>query len=92
MGHIILAFVMRSEKEPLSVIGPLSNRIMDLWAILAFAFLIITQTVPPVTSQLKLAPIRAEQFIIILVFAIIAIAWREVAKAIAYKLNQKSQR
>jgi Ca2+-transporting ATPase len=89
MGHIILAFVMRSEKEPLSVIGPLSNKIMDLWAILAFAFLIITQTVPPVTSQLKLATIGAEQFIIILVFAIIAIAWIEVAKAIAYKLNQK---
>jgi hypothetical protein len=63
---------------------------MDLWAVLAFAFLIIAQTVPPVTSQLKLAPIGAEQFVIILAFALIAIIWREIAKTITYKLNQKT--
>jgi Ca2+-transporting ATPase len=91
MGHIILAFVMRSEKEPLSVLGPLSNKIMDLWAVLAFAFLIVAETVPPVTSQLKLAPIAAEQFAMILGFALIAVVWREVAKTILYKLNQKPQ-
>jgi Ca2+-transporting ATPase len=85
MGHIILAFVMRSEKEPLSAIGPLSNRIMDLWAVLAFTFLIVALTVPPITSQLKLAPIAAGQFAIILGFALIAIIWREIAKTIQYK-------
>jgi Ca2+-transporting ATPase len=85
MGHIILAFVMRSEKEPLSAIGPLSNRIMDLWAVLAFTFLIVALTVPPITSQLKLAPIAAGQFAIILSFALIAIIWREIAKTILYK-------
>jgi Ca2+-transporting ATPase len=85
MGHIILAFVMRSEKEPLSAIGPLSNRIMDLWAVLAFTFLIVALTVPPITSQLKLAPIAPGQFAIILGFALIAIIWREIAKTILYK-------
>ena len=87
MGHIILAFVMRSEKEPLSVLGPLSNRIMDLWAVLAFTFLIVALTVPPVTSQLKLAPVAAGQFAIILGFALLAIFWREIAKFILYKRN-----
>jgi Ca2+-transporting ATPase len=87
MGHIILAFVMRSEKEPLSALGPLSNRIMDLWAVLAFTFLIVALTVPPITSQLKLAPIAAGQFAIILGFALIAIIWREIAKTIQYKRN-----
>jgi len=85
MGHIILAFVMRSENEPLYAIGPLSNRIMDLWAVLAFAFLIVAETVPPVTRQLKLAPIPAEQFAIILGFALIAIIWQEIPKTILYK-------
>jgi Ca2+-transporting ATPase len=85
MGHIILAFVMRSEKEPLSALGPLSNRIMDLWAVLAFTFLVVALTVPPVTSQLKLAPIAAGQFAIILGFALIAIIWREITKTIQYK-------
>jgi Ca2+-transporting ATPase len=89
MGHIILAFVMRSEKEPLYVLGPLSNRVMSLWAVLAFGFLIVTQTVSPVTSQLKLAPIAAGQFVLILGFALIAIIWREIAKTILYRLNPK---
>ncbi|HXX86829.1 MAG TPA: cation-transporting P-type ATPase [Candidatus Acidoferrum sp.] len=89
MGHIILAFVMRSEKEPLSVLGPLSNKIMDLWAVLAFAFLIVALTIPPITSQLKLASIGPEQFIIILAFDLVAIIWQEIAKYILYKRNPK---
>jgi Ca2+-transporting ATPase len=89
MGHIILAFVMRSEKEPLYALGPSSNKIMDLWAVLAFIFLIGAQTIPLVTSQLKLAPIAPEQFAIILGFALIAITWREIAKTVLYKLNPK---
>jgi len=89
MGHIILAFVMRSEKEPLSALGPLSNRIMDLWAVLAFTFLVVALTVPPVTSQLKLAPIAPGQFAIVLGFALLAISWQEIAKFILYKRNPK---
>jgi Ca2+-transporting ATPase len=89
MGHIILAFVMRSDKTPLYALGPLSNRIMDLWAVLALTFLVIAMTVPPVTSQLKLAPIGAGQFAIILGFALIAIIWREIAKIVLYKRNPK---
>jgi Ca2+-transporting ATPase len=84
MGHIVLAFVMRSEKVPLAVLGPFSNRVMDLWATLAFGFLIVALTVPPITSQLKLTPIGPEQFAIILGFALIAIMWREIAKMIIY--------
>jgi Ca2+-transporting ATPase len=84
MGHIILAFGMRSEKVPLAILGPLSNRIMDLWAVLAVGFLIVALTVSQITSQLKLAPIAPEQFAIILGFALIAIGWREIVKIILY--------
>jgi len=89
MGHIILAFVMRSEKEPLYKLGLLSNRIMDLWAVLAFAFMIIAVTVPPVTSQLKLAPVSLPQMAIIFGFDLVAIIWQEIAKTIMYKLNPR---
>ena len=95
IGHILLAFVMRSEKEPLYVLGPFSNRIMDLWAVLAFTFLISALTIPPLTSLLKLAPsihappIGPAQFAIILVFAIAAIMWREIAKMIMYWRSKK---
>jgi Ca2+-transporting ATPase len=95
MGHIILAFVMRSEKEPLYALGSLSNKIMDLWAVLAFAFLIAALAIPPVTSLLKLAPsthalpIAPGQFAIILGFAVVAIIWREIVKMIMYWRNPK---
>lgn len=85
MGHIILAFVMRSEEEPLYALGPFANRIMDLWAVLAFAFLVAALTVPPVTSQLKLAPIAPLQFATIFVFAFVAIFWREIAKTVLFR-------
>jgi P-type Ca2+ transporter type 2C len=45
IGHIILAFVLRSENEPLISIG-FSNKIMNLWAIAASAFLLIAIVVP----------------------------------------------
>jgi Ca2+-transporting ATPase len=84
MGHIILAFVMRSENEPLYVLGPLSNRIMDLWAILAFSFLFIAVAVPAVGVQLKLSTLTASQFGLILAFAILPIIWREIAKLLTF--------
>ena len=89
MGHIILAFVMRSENEPLSTLGPLSNKIMDLWAVLAFGFLIAALTIPPVTSLLKLAPVAPGQFAIIFGFALVAILWREIAKLLLFKPTAK---
>jgi len=84
MGHIFLAFVMRSENEPLYVLGPLSNRIMDLWAILAFSFLFIAVAVPAVGVQLKLSTLTASQFGLILAFAILPIIWREIAKLLTF--------
>jgi hypothetical protein len=88
MGHIILAFVTRSEEEPLYVLGPLSNRIMDLWAVLAFGFLFIAVTVASVATQLKLSTLTATELGIIFGFALI-IVWREIVKLITYKPNPK---
>jgi len=88
MGHIILAFVTRSEEEPLYVLGPLSNRIMDLWAVLAFGFLFIAVTVASVATQLKLSTLTATELGIVFGFALI-IVWREIVKLITYKPNLK---
>lgn len=91
MGHIILAFVTRSEKEPLYVLGPISNRVMDLWAILAFAFLLIAVSVPSLGLQLKLSTLTASQFALIFVFALIGIAWQEIAKILLFKTGSKNE-
>lgn len=80
MGHIFLAFVMRSEKEPLYILGPLSNRIMDVWALLAFSFLFVAVGVPAVSTQLRLSSLTAGQLVLIFAFALLPIIWREIAK------------
>jgi Ca2+-transporting ATPase len=89
IGHIILAFIMRSENEPLHVLGPLSNRVIDLWALAAFAFLFVSLTVPGVTSQLHLATITGPQLGLIFIIAFAIIIWREVAKLLLFKKNPK---
>jgi Ca2+-transporting ATPase len=89
MGHVILAFVSRSDNEPLYVLGPVSNRVMDVWAVLAFSFLLIAVTVPSVGLQLKLSTLAASQLGLILVFALVAIGWREIAKLVLFKPNPK---
>jgi len=88
MGHIILAFVSRSEKEPLYALGPFSNRLMDVWAVLAFSFLLIAVTVPSLGSQLKLSTLTAAQLGLIFVFSFVAIVWREIAKLLWSKKQQ----
>jgi Ca2+-transporting ATPase len=80
MGHVILAFVSRSEREPLYSLGPFSNRVMDVWAVLAFSFLLLAVTLPSLGSQLKLSTLTAAQLGLIFVFSFVAIFWREIAK------------
>jgi Ca2+-transporting ATPase len=89
MGHIILAFVSRSEKEPLYVLGPLSNRVMDLWAVLAFSFLLVAVSLPSLGSQLRLSTLTAGQFGLIFIFSLLTVLWREIAK---FLLSRKSSK
>ncbi len=39
-GHVILAFISRSDKETVFSLGIFSNRIISIWAMAAFVFLI----------------------------------------------------
>jgi P-type Ca2+ transporter type 2C len=91
MGHMILAFVMRSEKEPLYMLGILSNKIMDLWAVLAFSFLLAAVSIPSIGLQLRLSTLTLSQLALIFVFALIAIAWQEIPKILFFKSNTKDK-
>jgi Ca2+-transporting ATPase len=91
MGHIILAFIMRSENEPLYVLGPLSNKVMDLWAILAFGFLFIALTIPAASAQLRLSTITAGQLGLVFIIGFVIIIWREIAKLFIFRRNPKER-
>jgi Ca2+-transporting ATPase len=90
VGHIFLAFVSRSENEPLHRLGLFSNRIMTLWAVAAFVFLSLAVGIPSIGSQLKLASISAAQAGSILVITSLAILWQELVKILRFKRSAKS--
>ncbi|MGA3192293.1 MAG: cation-transporting P-type ATPase [Candidatus Bathyarchaeia archaeon] len=91
LGHIILAFVTRSENEPLYILGPLSNKVMDLWAVLAVSFLLVAVAIPSVGVQLRLSTLSAGQLGIIFAFAFLTIVWQEIAKLLLFKRNPKKE-
>ena len=88
-GHIFLAFVSRSQHEPLIRLGPFSNRVMDLWAIVAFAFLFIVLCVPAIGVNLHLTTITLGQFVFIMIVSFVAIFWQELVKMIKYQGRQQ---
>ena len=91
MGHVILAFISRSENEPLYILGPFSNKVMDLWALLAFSFLFVAVSVPSVGVQLRLSTLTAGQLGLIFAFALLTIGWQEIAKLLLFKQNPKQK-
>lgn len=83
LGHIFLAFVSRSDREPLISLGPFTNRAMDVWALAAFAFLFAI-LFTPLGSYIKAAPLPATQVLLIAGIAFVAIFWQETVKMLRY--------
>jgi len=85
IGHIILAFVSRSEKEPLYALGIFSNKMINLWAIGALTFLLIVTQVSVLGRDLKLQSVTLTQLGLIFVVSFCVIAWIEVVKASSFR-------
>jgi Ca2+-transporting ATPase len=56
-GHIALAYVSRSEHEPLLDLGVFGNRIINLWALSAIAFLFAGIYLPVLNRALSLSEV-----------------------------------
>ncbi|WXG46718.1 MAG: cation-transporting P-type ATPase [Candidatus Atabeyarchaeum deiterrae] len=85
IGHIILAIVSRSEKEPLYKLGFFSNRAMVVWAVAALSFLIILVGVPGVGGYFKLETLTVYQFGLIFAISFLIIFLQEIKKLISFK-------
>ena len=80
LGHILLALNLRSEKEPLSRLGVLSNKVMVLWALIVVATLLIATNVPAVASSLKITGLTPTDWAIVIIAAFVATFWIELRK------------
>jgi Ca2+-transporting ATPase len=85
IGHIVLAFVSRSDVVPRFSVGLFSNKIMDLWALAVSTFLLIAIVIPTLGVHLKISSLTINQMSIILGICLLFIAWQEVWKILFFK-------
>ena len=80
VGHIFLALNFRSEKEPLTKQGLLSNRIMVLWAVVVTVTLAAAVGLPFLHDALKITSLSAGDWALVLVVSFFSTFWMELKK------------
>jgi Ca2+-transporting ATPase len=78
--HVLLAFNMRSERQPMYLLGPLSNRTMALWAASAMVFAVLVTEVPFLHGAIKTTFLPPEMWALIIGLAIAGSFWMELVK------------
>jgi Ca2+-transporting ATPase len=85
VGHVFLAFNLRSERQPLFQVGFFSNRLMIVWGVAAVVFVLLATLVPPLQAVLKTASLSGAQWALITGAALAGTFWLEIRKLIAYR-------
>jgi P-type Ca2+ transporter type 2C len=78
LGHIFLALNFRSEKEPLTKLGLLSNKVMVLWALLVVVTLAVGVELP--LKPLGLSSLSLTDWALVVGVAFVATFWLELKK------------
>jgi Ca2+-transporting ATPase len=80
IGHILLALNFRSEKEPLSKLGVLSNKVMVLWGLIVIATLLLATNIGGIAASLKITSLTPIDWAIVVVAALVSTFWIELMK------------
>lgn len=72
IGHVALAFVSRSDREPLARVGIFSNSIVNLWALATALFLAVGLYVPAIGTHIRLVPVPLGT---LLTMALVEVGW-----------------
>ncbi len=84
IGHVLLAFNMRSERQPMLQIGLFSNRLMVLWGLVSVGFILLVTTIPFLQTYLKTTALSLAQWGTILGLAVIGTFWLEIKKWLTF--------
>ena len=87
LGHVLLAFNLRSEKQPLIRLGFFSNQLMIAWGAAALVFVLLATFVAPLQAILKTTSLSGEQWALILGCVLAGTFWIEVRKIILERLQ-----
>lgn len=79
-AHIAMAYVSRSDRQPLASTGLFTNSVINAWGALAIAFLLCAVYVPVLSRQFNLTPIPVATMATIAVFVWILVGLTELRK------------
>ena len=82
LTHIFLAFNTRSMTQPLLKLGVFTNKVMDAWAVVAIAMLIIVTTVPFLQPLIKTTSLFLMDWLLVVVASFAATFWIDVTKLV----------
>jgi Ca2+-transporting ATPase len=68
-GHITLAFISRSDKEPVYKLGLFTNPVINLWSFTAILFLILGVFVPYLSEKINLSAVSLKYFLMAAAFS-----------------------
>ncbi len=89
IGHVLLAFNMRSEHQPILQLGLFSNRLMVLWALVTFAFIALATTIPFLQTYIKVTPLSTQEWGMIVALDVAGTFWIEVWKLLTYRRRER---
>jgi Ca2+-transporting ATPase len=85
LGHVLLAFNMRSVRQPLYQVGFFSNRLMIAWGTAAAVFILLAVYLKPLQTVLKTAALTGNQWVLILCAIVVGTFWMEIYKVFAFR-------
>jgi Ca2+-transporting ATPase len=87
-GHIMLAFISRSERESVFSLGVFANRIIDLWAVAAIAFLLLGIFIPFLRGRFHLAPVSFFHVALVALMSFLIVGSLEARKALSSQFSK----
>ncbi|MEN6570810.1 MAG: cation-transporting P-type ATPase [Anaerolineaceae bacterium] len=85
VGHVLLAFNMRSEHQPVFQMGLGSNRLMLIWGGVVAVFLGAISVIPGAHQVMRITALNGSQWLMILGAAFIGTFWIEARKLILFR-------
>ncbi len=90
LGHVFLAFNLRSEREPLIHLGLSSNWVMMVWAMATLALLLVATQAPGAQQLIKVTSLYSAQWALVVGAALAGTFWIEAYKLVRSAFIKRS--
>ena len=80
VGHVVMAYVSRSDHETVAAIGPFTNPVINLWALAALALLLAGVYIPYFNSLVRLTSLPFLSFLAVIVLVAVIVFLLDLRK------------